>query len=764
VTNIRQEEPAMATRPRFKRHFRVETIDGEAGYLVSERDLMVLPGQAAQLLAPLLDGQRDLDELITAVDGRLAPEHAIFFVDELVRRGQAIWADPAAEPRAAAFWDMAGLDGDCAAAALRTGTVRLELIGDGPGTECAEALRRAGIELARPGSAGDAALTVVITDDYLRPELAEINERQLRLGAPWLLAKPGGSVIWTGPVFDPEAGPCWLCLAHRLRGHRPAVSYLERRLGLTSPLHGPGADLAVTRQIGLNLAASEAAKWLAGLRRPTSSVLTFDAIGLDAVTHELRRREQCPACGDPKLVAELMSAPVGFQRRARAFTGDGGHRAAHPEDVLDRYQHLVSPVTGVVRELRKSAGTGGGSEFIKCYLAGHNFAKSATDLSSLRTGMRSQSSGKGMTDTQAKASAMCEAIERYSGIHQGDEPRIWASFDQLGADAIAPNACQLYSERQYAMRHETNKGSHGFAFVGDPLDPGQPIDWSPVWSLTEQRAKYLPTSYLFYGYLMPKGQVYAWADSNGNAAGASLEDAVLQGFLELVERESVAYWWYNRAARPAIDLDSFGDGWIDRCREFYAAHHREIWAIDLTADFGIPAIAAVSRRTDKPAEDILMAFGAHYDPRIAIRRAMTELNQFITAVIDVRPDGTGYAYHDEFQLTWWRSATVAQHSYLRPDPAQRPRTPADFTDLSGEDLLADVLTAQRLVEKHGMELLVLDQTRPDLGLPVVKVIVPGMRHFWTRFGGGRLYDVPVRLGWLTEPTPEAQLNPVPMFL
>jgi oxazoline/thiazoline synthase len=755
-------------RPRFKRHFRVETVEGEAGYLISERDLLVLPGPAAQLLAPLLDGERDLDEVIAAVDGRLAPEKTIFFVDELVRRGQAIWADPGAEPRSAAFWDMAGLDGDQAATAVRTTPVRLQVLGDASPRECADALSRAGIGIGIGLAAGPAGLTVVITDDYLRPELAEINERQLADGQPWLLAKPTGSVLWIGPVFDAGgASPCWECLAHRLRGHRPAVSYLERRLGLGSPLRGPDADLAVTRQLGMSLVAAEAAKWLAGARPASRAVLKFDAIGLEAATHELRRREQCPACGDPGLVAELMSRPIVLQPRPRAFTGDGGHRAAPPEDLLDRYGHLVSPVTGVVRELRKAAGTGGpggGSEFVKCYLAGHNFAKSATDLGSLRSGMRSQSSGKGMTDIQARASAMGEAIERYSGIYQGDEPRVRASFDELGADAIAPNACQLYSDRQYARRRETNKGAHGFAFVGDPLDPRQPVDWSPVWSMTEQRPKYLPSAYLFYGYPLNDGQVHAWADSNGNAAGISLEDAILQGFLELVERDSVAYWWYHRLSRPAVDLGSFGDAWVDRCREFYAARDREIWALDLTADFGIPAIAAVSRRTDKPAEDILIAFGAHYDPGIALRRAMTELNQFITAVIDVRPDGTGYAYHDEFQLAWWREATITGHPYLAPDPRLRPRTPADFTDLSGDDLLADVLTAQRLVQERGMELLVLDQTRPDIGLPVVKVIVPGMRHFWTRFGPGRLYDVPVSLGWLAEPTPEAQLNPVPMFL
>jgi ribosomal protein S12 methylthiotransferase accessory factor len=58
----------------------------------------------------------------------------------------------------------------------------------------------------------------------------------------------------------------------------------------------------------------------------------------------------------------------------------------------------------------------------------------------------------------------------------------------------------------------------------------------------------------------------------------------------------------------------------------------------------------------------------------------------------------------------------------------------------------------------------LDQTRPDINMPVVKVVVPGLRHFWPRFAPGRLYDVPVRLGRLAEPTAYEDLNPIPVYL
>lgn len=76
----------------------------------------------------------------------------------------------------------------------------------------------------------------------------------------------------------------------------------------------------------------------------------------------------------------------------------------------------------------------------------------------------------------------------------------------------------------------------------------------------------------------------------------------------------------------------------------------------------------------------------------------------------------------------------------------------------------DVRACQALVERAGMEMLVLDQTRPEVGLPVARVIVPGLRHFWARLAPGRLYDVPVQLGWLSRPLAEDELNPIAMFL
>jgi ribosomal protein S12 methylthiotransferase accessory factor len=91
-----------------------------------------------------------------------------------------------------------------------------------------------------------------------------------------------------------------------------------------------------------------------------------------------------------------------------------------------------------------------------------------------------------------------------------------------------------------------------------------------------------------------------------------------------------------------------------------------------------------------------------------------------------------------------------------------PKQYTDYPQQWSDDIEQDVLTCVEIVKRAGLEMLVLNQTRPDINLPVVKVIIPGLRHFWSRFGTGRLYDVPAKLGWLPAPLAEDQMNPMPM--
>jgi ribosomal protein S12 methylthiotransferase accessory factor len=258
--------------------------------------------------------------------------------------------------------------------------------------------------------------------------------------------------------------------------------------------------------------------------------------------------------------------------------------------------------------------------------------------------------------------------------------------------------------------------------------------------------------------------VFCTADSNGVAAGSSLEEAVVQGFYELIERDSVAVWWYNMLRLAALDLDSVPDPYVSRIREYHASLGREMWALDLTTDSGVPAYAVLSRRTAYHPQEILLGFGAHLDPRAAFDAALDEMNQFLPAIVQSSDDSSQrYAMVDGPVARWLEEATIENQPYLVPDRGKVKTRLSSVPDRSNSDLREDVLTCSRVARALRSNLYVVDATRCDSDLSVARVIAPGLRHFWRRLGPGRLYDVPVSSGVLPHPRAEAELNPETIF-
>ena len=106
-------------------------------------------------------------------------------------------------------------------------------------------------------------------------------------------------------------------------------------------------------------------------------------------------------------------------------------------------------------------------------------------------------------------------------------------------------------------------------------------------------------------------------DSNGCAAGNTREEAIVQGFLELVERDAYAIWWYNRLQRPEIDLSQFDDSYIRDIRAQFVDYGRKIWVLDVTSDLGVPTYVAIMHWMQDGKENIEFGSGAHFDRRIA---------------------------------------------------------------------------------------------------------------------------------------------------
>jgi ribosomal protein S12 methylthiotransferase accessory factor len=134
-------------------------------------------------------------------------------------------------------------------------------------------------------------------------------------------------------------------------------------------------------------------------------------------------------------------------------------------------------------------------------------------------------------------------------------------------------------------------------------------------------------------------------------------------------------------------------------------------------------------------------------------RALTELNQFLS--IGLMGGGTG----EKSSLDGVTPLRLQDYPFLTP--GGNPAIPSDAASKSGlrDNTRDQVLACVDIARRAGLDFLVLNQTRPDVEVSVVRVIVPGLRHFYRRFGPGRLYDVPVQLGWLDRPLTENELTP-----
>ncbi len=819
----------MLTRPIFKPHLDVAIVPGDGVFLLSGSKQTVLRGRLYELVAPQVDGST-ADEICDRLAANASPAEVYFTLAQFEKKDCLAESDRALSREDSAWWSLQLVDSPTASRRLQECQVSLHGIGIDP-QPLREMLGAAGVRFASDGELSIVVVDHFLRPEIAAFNVAALDSgRPWLLAKPlgvqlWLgpLFRPGTTGCWTCLTERLGANRA---VERYLRERQMLPGALQA--------DGARTSASQQAAWGLTAHAIMSWIVRAELPDCEGKIRTFDQISWQTQTHTLVKLPYCPACGHhsdpnaaplPRQIAggQLREGQIGpgenghelnrppandyqtdgrqtndfqtdglqatghwinghkarpavrsfrpprFESRKKTLVRDGGHRVVAPETTLKRFGHHVSPITGAVSMLERTSGSGDGA--LHVYLAGQNHARRHQSLGQLSGDLRNMSAGKGTTDVQARASGLCEGLERHSGVFRGDEPRRTARLADLGAAGIDLRECLLFSERQYRERDIANARPSRFNFVPHPFDPATQIEWSPVWSLTRQEVRYLPTAFCYYDYPTPKEQRYCLACSNGNAAGNTIEEAVLQGFLELVERDSVALWWYNRVSRPGVDLGSFNEPYLQELADCLAGYQREMCVLDLTSDLQVPVFAAWSRRThaglkaSDGTEQIVFGFGAHLDPKIALLRAVTEMNQMLSYLLQAPPDRV-YSDHvtDLETVHWLKTATLENQPYLAPAAAAPWRTAADYKPVWNDDVTEDVYDCQRLVERQGLEMLVLDQTRPEIGLPVVKVIVPGLRHFWARFAPGRLYQAPVELGWLEKPLAEEELNPIPMFL
>ncbi len=354
-------------KPQIKPHFRLEIIEPKHVYLLSEYATHALTGVLYCQILPLLNGQHTREDLIHKLNEQVPPEHLDYVLDRLQQKGYLTDAAHELTSEVAAFWSGLGVEPLMVAEHLPQVQVSVIAVGVVDPQPLISALAAIGISAQVGEMGGVDSLRVVLTDDYLQPELSRINQTALQTQQSWLQVKPIGSVVWLGPIFHPGTTGCWECLTQRLWGNREVETSVLRQKGETGKQGERGclpvafAGLPSTVQAVIGLTTTEIAKWLVKQSVPGSplqtlegKITTLDQATLTLKTHLLPHRPQCPACGDPGFISRQLNQPIALTSRKKLFTQDGGHRAFTPDQILKRYEHLISPITGVVSSLTRS--------------------------------------------------------------------------------------------------------------------------------------------------------------------------------------------------------------------------------------------------------------------------------------------------------------------------------------------------------------------------------------------------------------------------
>ncbi len=180
---------------------------------------------------------------------------------------------------------------------------------------------------------------------------------------------------------------------------------------------------------------------------------------------------------------------------------------------------------------------------------------------------------------------------------------------------------------------------------------------------------------------------------------------------------------------------------------------RQCWFLDLTTDIAIPVVAAISIEDD----GTLPALGVACRPNVAdaMEGAFLEMVQSELALAGhmQRLDDGQVSAVDIALAEWYDAADVETMPWLAPHGVAGRTGAPDNTQSALERLAA-----------CGFEAYAMELTRPSLGIPVVKVICPGLAHFRRPQGVSRLLRTPAQLGWRSLLPETGAFNPAPLII
>ncbi|HKX21513.1 MAG TPA: YcaO-like family protein [Nitrososphaeraceae archaeon] len=350
--------------------------------------------------------------------------------------------------------------------------------------------------------------------------------------------------------------------------------------------------------------------------------------------------------------------------------------------------------------------------------------------------------GKGATRMDAKASALMESIERYSSLPSGNRKKmIQGSYNELS---------------------KVSKTLHPSNVVEPTIleyDDEMIMDFLSGYDLANNEWILIPAPLALFRYSPkpPAINPFAYHHTNGLASGNVLEEAICHSLCELIERDATSLAELNASALPYnflrtmtkylsenglqidpvdgtefvdddskypdVDISNIDFKPISNLVKKFNDAKIPLIIKDITSPIGVPTFNASS--IEWISEDygyLAEGHGTHPDARIALLRAITEVSQTRAANIqgardDLRKISYGNSNSNE-KKTWQFMKSRNTIKFL------------DIESFINDDILDDInFILSRLVSNGLNQIIVVDLTNPQIMIPVVRTIVPGLETF-----------------------------------
>jgi len=320
--------------------------------------------------------------------------------------------------------------------------------------------------------------------------------------------------------------------------------------------------------------------------------------------------------------------------------------------------------------------------------------------------------GKGISKNHAKASAMMEGFERYSAERQDSDEVIVASPSEISefGEFIEPESLNLPKELEKKCINDLR------------------LEWSLSHDLISNKDYYVPTNAVFHPYTHENDVTSLFkSNTNGLASGNILEESILHGMFEVIERDAWSIFELTHKNYAQIDTSSIESEIVNDTIDKFESEGINIKLMDFTADINVPTIAASADDTvTRDAGLLTLGMGTHLDPEVAILRALTEVAQSRATQINGAREDTVRA--DFAREAGYERMKRINKYYFKEE--EEKISLSDIENKATTSITEDIeIVKEELISNDISKILYTDLTRPELDISVVRVIIPEMEIY-----------------------------------